>query len=51
MITKEERKRMFENIPGVLPKKLFARVVKDYEREWLEYTLPAGTIVPVEIYI
>lgn len=50
MISEAQRSFLFKDNDGIYVKNMFAKVVKDYEREWLEYTLPAGTIVSVELY-
>ena len=35
---------------GARAKKVYARAIKDYEIEWMKYTIPKGTIVLLEIY-
>lgn len=50
MIREARRSFLFKDHEGIHVKNMFAKVIKDYEREWLEYTLPAGTIVSVELY-
>lgn len=52
MITSQQRDALFSRRVEELddPVEMFARIVKDYERTWLDFIIPAGTIVPVEIY-
>lgn len=53
MITCQQRDELFNRRTEepASPIETFARVVKDYERTWLDFTIPAGTIVAVEVYM